>query len=636
MKEKRSPIRLTTRHLLTLISYLVFSASLACGGTVYFSDDFENGLEKWEVGGDTWRVTEAFYRSAVHSASESPDGGYPRNANSAMTMKLQCFVDLSDSTDPVLSFWHRIGVHRDDYGHVEISADYGFTWTAVKSFTNTYRSTWSWVQVDLSAYKASPILIRFRLRDDGDGHYNGLGWDIDDVEIREKETETIPFPLFDDFENGFENWALGTVDAWQPTELLYRSSGHAISESPAGGYPRSACSDVILARPIDLSSSVFPVLTFWQRIGVHRDDYGYVDVSADGGTTWTEVARYTNTVQSSWTREQLDLREYKTSPTLIRFRLCDDGDRDYNEYGWDIDDVEIRELFYPPLEHSLIVQITNVDNSKCPAIQSTVLVTDVNGVAVGGLDASNFSVYEANEPRTPITVEPSLSDAAVSLALDYSGSMTVEAIADMETAAILFVDLMSPEDTGEIIKFANGIEVAQEYTDDKLSLIDAVQRDPTTIEGSATQLYDAIYQGISDIAEQSGSKAVIAMSDGKNNNSQYGASQVIDYAESTGVCVFTIGLGSSVDEDVLKAIAVGTGGVYYCAPTSDDLLAIYEAIAGTLKNQYVVTYETEACEPDNPDGVEHELEITVNVGAAYGQGAKRFTCPATCSLGADN
>lgn len=633
MKEQRSSIRLTTKHVATLVFFVAVSASLARGGTVYFSDDFESGLQQWEVGGDTWQVTEAFYRSAGHSASESPDGGYPRNANSAMTMKLQYRVDLKDSTNPVLSFWHRIGVHRDDYGYVEVSGDYGFTWTAIASFTNTFRSTWSWVQLDLDAYKASPILIRFRLRDDGDGHYNGLGWDIDDVEIREKETETLPFPLFDDFESGFENWQLAALDGWRPTELFCRSSHTAISESPEGGYPRCACSDVVLAKPIDLSSSACPVLTFWHRIGLWEDDYGYVDVSADGGTTWTELTHYTNTIQSTWTREQLNLSAYQGTPVLIRFRLQDDGDGHYNAHGWDIDDVQIRELFYP--HDSLIVQIVDVDTSECPKIHSTVVVTDVNGVALGGLDDLHFSVYEANEPRTPITVEPDLSKIAVSLALDYSWSMEEEAIADMEAAAVLFVDLLAPEDTAEIIKFAAGMDVVQECTTDKLALIEAIQGG-IGVNRSATQLYDAIYQGISDIAEQPEAKAVIAMSDGKNNNSDHAASHVIEYAKSTGVPVFTVGLGPDADEDVLRAIAVNTGGVYYFAPTSEDLLTIYQDIAVILKNQYVVTYDTGVCESENSDAQEHELEILVNVGDAFGQGAKRFTCPTTCSVGVDN
>ena len=91
-------------------------------------------------------------------------------------------------------------------------------------------------------------------------------------------------------------------------------------------------------------------------------------MSADGGTTWSQLAHYTNTEQATWVREQLDLREYQTSSVLIRFVLLDDGDRDYNLLGWDIDDVEIRELFYPPLEHTLIVQVANIETAECPTI----------------------------------------------------------------------------------------------------------------------------------------------------------------------------------------------------------------------------------------------------------------------------
>jgi len=99
--------------------------------------------------------------------------------------------------------------------------------------------------------------------------------------------------------------------------------------------------------------------------------------------------------------------------------------------------------------------------------------------------------------------------------------------------------------------------------------------------------------------------------------------------------LFTIGLGddgdaNDIDEDALRAIAEQTGGLYYYAPTSDDLLAIYEAISGTIKNQYLVTYETTICDNNGTDEAEHKLEIAVNLGMAYGQDAKRFHCPSQC------
>ncbi|TFG45584.1 MAG: VWA domain-containing protein, partial [Candidatus Brocadiia bacterium] len=227
----------------------------------------------------------------------------------------------------------------------------------------------------------------------------------------------------------------------------------------------------------------------------------------------------------------------------------------------------------------------------------------------------------------PITVELSSSSVCASLTLDYSGSMEPAALEALEIAAIGFVELMIPGDRGEIIKFAKGIEVMQEYTDDKNVLLDAIQR-ATTLESSATALYDAIYQAISDTSEQpSDSKVVIAMSDGRDNHSEHSATGVIDYALAESVPVFTIGLGDQIDEDVLIAIATKTGGIYYYAPVPEDLAAIYQKIAGTLTARYLVTYETTICDPNSSGDVEHELNIEVNQGTAYGQDKRRFRCP---------
>ncbi len=627
MKKTNPSNTLTAAYLLTLISYLALSASGAPVGKTYFSDDFENGFSKWDAAGDTWQVTDLFYHSPGHCASDSPEGNYPRSANSTMTTKLQERINLSSSNQPVLRFWHLIGVHNGDYGYVEISQDNGFTWTELTSFTNTWRSTWSREQVDLSACKSSSIRIRFRLRDNGDP-WVSWGWDIDDVEICDLGKTTLPFPLFDDFESGLDNWKVG---GWQLTESDYCSRTHSISDSENADYPRFACSDLILAYPIDLSHSANPVLAFWHKIGVNNGDYGYLDVSQDGGLTWhaldpngPNLSRFTNVWYSTWTPELFDLSAYKSSPIVIRFRLRDNDDP-WVSWGWDIDDVDIRELFYHP--EPLIVQITHIETANCPKIQATVIVTDSNNMAVTELDASNFLVRENKIVQTPITVEMSTSSVCVGLALDYSGSMEPNALEALEIAATAFVEsIIVPGDRVEIIKFAKGVEVMQDYTDDKNALLEAIRRAPTLDRGE-TSLYDAIYQAISDTAEQPGRKGVVAMTDGRDNHSKRSATEVIDLALAAGVPVFTIGLGDEVNENVLIAIASQTGGLYYYAPNPEELVAIYLKIAGTLNTQYLVTYDTTICDPNSSGDVEHELNIEVYQGMAYGQGTRRFHCP---------
>ncbi len=288
-----------------------------------------------------------------------------------------------------------------------------------------------------------------------------------------------------------------------------------------------------------------------------------------------------------------------------------------------------------PPYHDLIVQISNIDDSDCPAIKLTVTVTDANLMAVTGLDASNFSVFEDNETQTLIDVELSTSPIAVCLVLDYSGSMSNNAITDMEEAAETFVQNMYDHDYGEILKFSVEIEITQAFTDDKDALIDAI-RQWTYLPLASTRLYDAIYQAISDTAEQTGNKAVIAMSDGDDTLSDKSESDVIEHAIRNGVPVFTIGLGREIDVNDLRTIAEQTGGVYYESPIPDDLMAIYQAISIILKNQYLITYETTICDPNNTDDIEHQLEIAVNLDTAYGQDSTSFSCPPGCNPDIDS
>jgi VWFA-related protein len=252
-------------------------------------------------------------------------------------------------------------------------------------------------------------------------------------------------------------------------------------------------------------------------------------------------------------------------------------------------------------------------------------------MAVTDLDASNFSIFVDGELQTPVDVKLSTTPISVCLVLDYSGSMSNAAIEALEEAAKIFVRNMYHDDYGEIIKFSIDIEIMQIFTGNKDALIDAIAERPDFPRVS-TCLYDAIYQAITDTAEQTNNRAVIAMSDGDDNHSQKSISEVIEHATLNDVTVFTIGLDDKIDANDLRIIAEQTGGVYYESPTPDDLAAIYQALSIILKNQYQVTFETTVCDPNNLDNIEHDLEIVVNSDNFYGKDSEIFICPPECNL----
>ena len=178
--------------------------------------------------------------------------------------------------------------------------------------------------------------------------------------IHSGETKTAlqnPYPFSDDFESGLGNWIVSGYD-WNLTTSTSRSGSYSVTDSPSGDYIPDADAAIILAHTIDLSSSASPVLTFWHKIDVPDNDYGYVQVSTDGGFSWITLEDYVYITISTWKFVQIDLSDYKTSEVKIRFRLRADGDA-YVGDGWYIDDVEVKE----PPDVTPSASVTNLNES---------------------------------------------------------------------------------------------------------------------------------------------------------------------------------------------------------------------------------------------------------------------------------
>jgi hypothetical protein len=53
-------------------------------------------------------------------------------------------------------------------------------------------------------------------------------------------------------------------------------------------------------------------------------------------------------------------------------------------------------------------------------------------------------------------------------------------------------------------------------------------------------------------------------------------------ADSNSIVVYTIGLGLGADQELLKAVAEETGGLFYFAPKAKDLDYIFQQIADQI------------------------------------------------------
>jgi len=121
--------------------------------------------------------------------------------------------------------------------------------------------------------------------------------------------------------------------------------------------------DTTLTREVDLTSVDSATLRFWTWFDIERwYDYGYVEVSTDGGDTWQVLPGRETTEDDpirqaygpgysgrsggsdtpEWVEESIDLSAFAGQKVLLRFEYVTDGG--LSTPGWAIDDVSIPEI----------------------------------------------------------------------------------------------------------------------------------------------------------------------------------------------------------------------------------------------------------------------------------------------------
>lgn len=208
------------------------------------------------------------------------------------------------------------------------------------------------------------------------------------------------------------------------------------------------------------------------------------------------------------------------------------------------------------------------------------------------LNKTAFDKVWSAEIKSPDDVSSNKSVDIV-LAIDSSGSMSSSDYDDLRlSAAKMFVDRLGTNDRAAIIDFDSYVESCLGFTNDKKTLYQAIERIDSY---GGTDLSDPISTAISlftssSYNSQNRSKYIVLLTDGQGSYSTTYTTK----AANNKIVIYTIGLGSSVDANLLKSIANGTQGKYYFASKADDLAGVYDDVAGET-----IDYVTDS----NSDGI---------------------------------
>ncbi|MEO6326704.1 MAG: VWA domain-containing protein [Thermoanaerobaculia bacterium] len=233
-------------------------------------------------------------------------------------------------------------------------------------------------------------------------------------------------------------------------------------------------------------------------------------------------------------------------------------------------------------------------------VELNVSVYNEAGVFTKGLHKEDFTVLEDGAPQSIGAFEFAESlPLSLGLVIDGSGSMS-DSMPLVHQAATEFVQkLVGEKDQGFVIEFREAPVVLAAMTKKPGELIRAVAE---TRASGGTALYDSVVMSLYQFRAVPGKKAVVVLTDGKDNHSWTDYDTLRRYTRSAKVPVYFIGLDLSFLEVGLKGkmreLAADTGGEAFFVGSAKGLPEIYKKIETELRSQYFLSYLTNSRKPD--------------------------------------
>ena len=197
------------------------------------------------------------------------------------------------------------------------------------------------------------------------------------------------------------------------------------------------------------------------------------------------------------------------------------------------------------------------------------IATDKHGKFVRDLNQNDFSILDDHKPPQAILNFRRETDLPLHMGLLIDVSGSVNGRFDFEQgAATSFLEhtLRVGFDKAFIVGFNTHSQMAQDFTDNVQLLSAGVRR---LHDGGGTALYDAVYRAckekfLKDRPDRPVRKAIVIVSDGEDNQSEFSKAQAIEMAQRAEVIIYAISTDDSglvmCGDKVLEQLAEATGG----------------------------------------------------------------------------
>lgn len=284
-------------------------------------------------------------------------------------------------------------------------------------------------------------------------------------------------------------------------------------------------------------------------------------------------------------------------------------------------------------------------NSRLVLVPAT--VTDSNGKTIVGLRAQNFSLFDDQKPQQIVSFSNEDAPCSVALVLDSSGSMR-NAFGIARDGAQALVRSANPADEFLLLTVSTQPGVGSEFSSDSKGVIENIAYSKPS---GMTALIDTVFLGLNQMRRaRNPQRALVILSDGMENHSQYSRNQLLRAALEADVQIYTVILpttpggvagngapfrpsmiakpgdrGPQIEgPELLEALADKTGGLHFRARTQSDAAQAIVKIGEALRNEYILGFT-----PSDPGlpGKAHRIRVTATIPKVYVHARSSYIAP---------
>jgi VWFA-related protein len=233
-------------------------------------------------------------------------------------------------------------------------------------------------------------------------------------------------------------------------------------------------------------------------------------------------------------------------------------------------------------------------NLRINMVELFTSVSDKKGLPIEGLSPTDFVIREEGQEQELRRFEL-VQDLSVhaGVILDASTSMREELDQAVEGALQFFEAVLQPKDRAAVLVFNDEPILKVPFTNRLETLSEGLEN--VESEGE-TALYDTLVYALHYFAGIRGKRALVLLSDGADSRSRYTFAETLEFAQRSGVAIYSIGLGVDRRQlearNVLQRLARETGGRFFSITSARELQGIYTRIEQELRSQYLLAYQS--------------------------------------------